>query len=334
MKRTPLIIIGIFITMIFAIPALIVLPFTDPKESEGVAVQARAPAAKATDPAVAVTVSRHETNKVQTLSLRDYLIGVVASEMPAEFQSEALKAQALAARTYIVKILLDKGERDNNDPIVSDTPTNQVFKSRTELKKAWGADYGWKIKKIEKAVDATAGQVLTYDGQLISPSFFSTSNGYTENAEDYWKYSYPYLKSVKSPWDLKSPKYKKTVALSVQAVEKALNIRLPKTDGPVGSVMKRTAGKRVASFKIGGKTFTGREIRESLNLRSTDFSMVRQGSEVLVTTKGYGHGVGMSQYGANGMAEEGKDYKAIVKYFYKGVAVSDVSPFLKELNKK
>jgi stage II sporulation protein D len=334
MKRTHLIIISLFVVLVIVIPSLIVLPFSghvDPGTTKVLAKGKNKQAEAPKDPPIAVPVMRHNSKKVDEVKLRDYLIGVVAGEMPAEFQPEALKAQALAARTYIAKFMIHSG--DSASP-VSDTTMDQVFRSKEQLKADWGADYDKKLKKIESAVDDTAGEVITYNGELISPSFFSTSNGYTEDSDAYWENAYPYLKSVKCPWDVGTPKYKRTETFSVASVEKALGVNIPDKNGTIGTILSLTPGKRVEKFKIGGSVFTGREVREKLDLRSADFAMLRKGDEILITTKGYGHGVGMSQYGANGMAEEGKSYKDIVKYFYQGVTISKLSDFSDLLAKK
>lgn len=333
MKRTPIIIIGCFITVVLIVPSLIVLPFSDHPKANVSAVKAEgnAPKKKTQDPAITVSVYRDQLKRVDNLPLRDYLIGVVACEMPAEFDIEALKAQALAARTYIANRLLNKSSSSGKKAEVTDTQNDQVYKNRDELKKIWGSDYSWKIKKIEKAVDATENQVITYKGQLISPQFFSTSNGYTENSEDYWQNAIPYLKSVKSDWDENTPKFSYIEPIPVTKVEKNLGIQLNAKNGAVGKVLSRTAGKRVAKFEIGRKIFSGRTVREKLNLRSTDFKMKRSGDKIYVTTYGYGHGVGMSQYGANGMAADGKNYKDIVKYYYQGVDISTLTPFVDKM---
>lgn len=332
MKRSTLIIVSLFVVLVIVIPALIVLPFSGHEEPNIPKVLAKGKQTQTAkkDPPIAVPVMRHTTKKVDEVGLRDYLIGVVASEMPADFQLEALKAQALAARTYIARFMLN-----STSPVSDDPNSDQAFNSKKQLESLWGKDYDAKMKKIEKAVDATAGEVITYKGDLIDPFFFSTSNGYTENAEAYWKNPYPYLKSVKSPWDLKSPKYKATKTMSVATVEQKLGgITIPDKNGTVGIVLSLTPGKRVEKFKIGGETFTGREVREKLDLRSADFGMIRNGDKITITTKGYGHGVGMSQYGADGMAKEGKTAEDIVKYYYQGVAISPLSDFTKLLAKK
>jgi len=333
MKRSLVMILSIFLFIVLVIPSLIVVPFSYASKTVEVSdhqKKAEAATAKRKDPAVAIPVYRVAEKKVETPSLRDYLVGVVASEMPAEFNEEALKAQALSARTFIVKRLITK-QVTTDKAVVTDAADYQVFKDKFELKKIWGKDYSWKLKKIEEAVDATVGQIMTYNGNPIIASFFSTSNGYTERAADYWGNAVPYLKSVKSPWDVDSPKYKKTIQLPVTAVEKKLQITLPQANGKVGSAIKRTLGHRIASINMGGKIWTGRDIREKLNLRSSDFEIVRNEQTLFITTKGYGHGVGMSQYGANGMASDGKSYRDIVKYYYQGVKITSADNMLHDM---
>ncbi|WP_458411690.1 stage II sporulation protein D [Schinkia sp. CFF1] len=333
----PLVLLGaILFAIILLIPTLLVLPFTQEKHTLQVN-KTTVPATvtqqnpTASEPAIEVAVYRSKTKKIANIPLEEYVKGVVASEMPAEFELEALKAQALTARTYIIRQLL--GDEPISAPkgaVVTDTVMHQVYKSPEELRAAWGpANYDWKMARITEAVEATKGQIITYNNEPITASFFSTSNGYTENSEDYWKNSFPYLRSVESPWDKISPKFKDKVVVSVADFEKKLGVKV--TSDKIGEIVSRTAGNRVAKVKINDKTFDGREIREKLELRSTDFTWKKQGNNVVITTKGYGHGVGMSQYGANGMATEGKSFKDIIIHYYKGTNISSAEPFLKDV---
>lgn len=337
MKKTNFLIAltSLLILATLFIPAVLVLPFKDDRIGGKLAEKAsqtptKAPSPKANaDSGVEVAVYRFSKARIEKIPLEDYLIGVVASEMPAEFGEEALKAQALTARTYIVKQMLSK-----ESPLglpkgaqVGDTQLNQVYKSKQELQNIWGMDYSWRIKKIMAAVRATSGQILTYNGRPITATFFSTSNGYTENSEDYWSSSLPYLRSVASPWDQNSPMFSRQTVMSVTEFETKLGVHLG--NGPtIGTIMKRTAGKRVGKVNFNGKILTGKEIREKLGLNSSDFSLVRRGSSIIMKTKGYGHGVGMSQYGANGMAAEGKTYQDIVKHYYQGVEIASAANML------
>ncbi|MFD1708751.1 stage II sporulation protein D [Siminovitchia sediminis] len=322
-----------FIIVSFLVPVLLVLPFSKDKPASVKQEEKTAdlPAKEQQEPVTEVAVYRTVSKKVEKLPLEEYVMGVVASEMPADFEEEALKAQALTARTYIVNHLLQSGEDDIPlDADVTDTINHQVYKNKEELKHLWDQDFDWRMKKIEEAVKATEGEILTYDNKPITASFFSTSNGYTENAEDYWNNPVPYLKSVESPWDTQSPKFIDQKVMSVQDFQEKLNVNIEKS-GDLGTVTARTPGKKVAAVNIGGKTFSGREVREKLELKSTDFNWEKKGDTIVITTKGYGHGVGMSQYGANGMAKEGKKYKDIVSHYYQGVSISEANKYFDKI---
>lgn len=324
----------VIVAFVLLLPAMIVYPFSGKGHSSSVntkpeSVKASAPQHSSVP--LEVSVYRTNQNKVQNVPIERYVIGVVASEMPASFKLAALEAQALAARTYIVHFLLNSP--DMNIPKgaeVTDTVMNQVYSDDQQLRKLWGKNYGWKMAKVKKAVAATRGQIITYKGKPITASFFSTSNGYTESAGAYWQHNIPYLKSVPSPWDQHSPKFNAQKDLSVKEVDQQLNVKLSE-NGPIGKVTKITPGHRIGKIKIDGKSFSGRDIREKLNLRSTDFTLKKEGNQVIVTTKGWGHGVGMSQYGANGMAKEGKTYKQIIKYYYSGVSISNMDRYSSKL---
>lgn len=338
-KIKPFIVLGaILFAITLLIPSILVLPFMEEKVSGklGENVQQEADKPKnSSEPAVEVTVYREAKKEVVKLDLDEYVMGVVASEMPADFEMEALKAQALTARTYIVKKLTSNDSVDlPQGAVVGDSVNYQVYKSSDELKEIWkAADYESKMKKIKEAVQATSGQVLTYNGTPIDATFFSTSNGYTESSGAIWPNDIPYLTSVESPWDKKSPKYNGKKVVSVVEFEQKLGVSLPNSE-EVGEITERTEGKRVAKVNINGKVLTGKDIRTKLDLKSTDFTWVRKGDDIIITTEGYGHGVGMSQYGANGMAAEGKSYEDIVKYYYKGVQLSKTDNLLAKYTAK
>lgn len=269
-----------------------------------------------------IDVYRSQKEDVETVSLTEYVIGVVASEMPVEYELEALKAQSLAAQTYLMaqKNVADESRNVPEGALVTDTVTHQVYQNKEELKKKWGENFDANWAKVEKAVLATAGEVIIYNEQPITAAFFSTSNGYTENSEDYWAQEIPYLKSVESPWDQDSPRFDEEMTLTIDEFEEKLDVTL-KGDGSIGEIQSRTEGGRVEVVQIADKQFTGRDIREALNLDSSDFSWYINGNTVVIQTKGWGHGVGMSQFGANGMAKEGKTYKEIVSHYYSGVSI-------------
>lgn len=323
------------IVVILLIPAIIVIPFAE-KANETIAEETQTrslstPVVK-NDVPIDIPVYRMAKEVIENIPLEEYVIGVVASEMPYEFETEALKAQALAARTYVIQqMLVDNNLSTPKGAKVTDSfLTHQAYKDNEELMKQWGTNYEENMKKFTEAVNSTAGQILTYNGLPIDASYFSTSNGYTENSEEWWANKYPYLRSVPSPWDEKSKKYKSTNIISVSQFEKKLGVKLP-SNGEIGKILSRTTGNRVAIVKFGDQKRSGREVRTALELPSSDFTWERKGNQVLITTKGYGHGVGMSQYGANGMAQEGKTYQDIVTYYYQGVDISLIEPYIPQI---
>ncbi|MFD1777215.1 stage II sporulation protein D [Fredinandcohnia salidurans] len=280
---------------------------------------------------IAVSVYRDNSKKIEEFPLEEYVAGVVSSEMSPSFEFEALKAQAIAARTYILRLMLsDTKPGVGKGADVSDTQFHQVFKTKSELQGQWGDRYQTYISKIEDAVKATEGQILTYNGQPIEAQYFSTGNGFTENSEHYWKYPYPYLKSVESPWDKESPKYIQQMKLNVKEFETKLGVTV-NNSAPLVKVVSTTPGKRVGVVEISGKEFTGKYIRETLGLASADFTITKEGNRIVIQTKGNGHGVGMSQWGANGMAKEGYSYIEIINHYYPGVNIDSSESFADKL---
>ncbi|UCZ55407.1 stage II sporulation protein D [Bacillus shivajii] len=274
-----------------------------------------------------ISVFRAEQEIIEDVPFEEYIAGVVASEMPATYEMEALKAQALTARTYIIKLLTTGTDINLPDGAnVTDTVMHQVYKNKEELIERWGSDYEWKMARVKQAVYETGGKIITYNGEPITAAYFSTSNGYTENSEEYWKNEIPYLRSVESPWDKSSPRYAGEKILSVQEFEKELNVNI--NNGPPGEIMSRTTGGRVAEVNIGGIEFTGREVRDLLDLDSSDFDWERQGNMIRIETRGWGHGVGMSQFGADQMAKDGYDYKEIISHYYQDVEIDEAEDVL------
>ncbi|MBO8171990.1 MAG: stage II sporulation protein D [Bacillaceae bacterium] len=330
----------LIIAIVVIIPAALVFFFGNHAETAVNQDKESEPAA-VTDPAqienqITVNVYRSQENKVEKIPLEAYVEGVVAAEMPAEFEIEALKAQAMAARTYIIRRIAEKDFSDTPQGAhVTDTVKHQVYMDDHQRRNKWGPDYDWKMAKIREAVLETRGQVITYQGKPINATFFSTSNGYTENSEEYWSQQIPYLRSVKVPWDQNSPLYEKTTVIPVKQFTDKLgvNLSVPVASGSSWSqVLDRTTGNRIARIKVGDRVFSGREIREKLELPSSHFDLRIENDMVLVTTRGYGHGVGMSQWGAHGMARDGKTVDEIIKYFYQGVEIEDYHQWVREVN--
>ena len=184
----------------------------------------------------------------------------------------------------------------------------------------WGNSYNAYYDKVKNAVYSTKGQYLTYNGKYIDALYFSTSNGRTENAENVWSTAYPYLVSVESPWDVGIPSYSGSKSIPMSTIAEKLNV--PLTSSSQIKILERTVGNRVKTISICDKKYTGVEIRTIFGLKSADFDISTSGNNIVFTTRGYGHGVGMSQYGANLMAKAGYSYRDILKHYYTGVAIN------------
>ncbi|MGI6727345.1 MAG: stage II sporulation protein D [Anaerovoracaceae bacterium] len=280
-----------------------------------------------------VTVYNENTNKTETLELEAYVAGVVAGEMPAKFEPEALKAQAVAARTYALSKINRAKTKGNsadhpNAPLCNGTHC-QVYRSEEELLKLKGQawiDNDW--PKILDAVKVTSGQVMYYKGAIVEqPLFHSASGGQTENSEDVFVAALPYLRSVKSNYEKDAPHQNETISISFNTFTRKVKATFGANSVNPNSVkiVSRTEGGRVEKLRVGDKTITGRNIRDLFGLRSANFTIAFDANNnIIFTTKGYGHGVGMSQWGANGMAQEGFDYKKILKHYYSGVSIESI----------
>lgn len=265
-----------------------------------------------------VRVYRKDKSVIERVPIEQYVVGVVSGEVPINFEMEALKAQAVAARTYV---MFQIQNNIKNDYDVVDTVDNQVYKSEQDLKNKWKDNYTSNINKVREAVLGTSGEYLTYKDKVIEAFFFSTSVGYTENSEDIFVEALPYLRSVESKWDKISPVYTDSVEFS--KLEFYSNLQLSYQDKLNIEVLKTTKTGRIKQIKINGHEFTGKEVCGMLKLRSTHFKIVDNQDKVKIETKGFGHGVGMSQYGAQGMALEGYKYTDILKHYYTGIQIDN-----------
>ena len=261
---------------------------------------------------------------VEEMNMADYLWGVVAAEMPASFEPEALRAQAVCARTYSLwKIQAGSHEEDGAD-ICADSSCCQAYISPEDAAQRWGADAaGGYTVKIAGAVADTDGQVLTYGGAPIQAVFFSSAAGATEDAAAVWGKALPYLVSVDSPEGDEVPNYRSTVTLTADQVQKVadeagLAADLSKPTSEWFSNLTRTASGRVASIDLGGVFLSGSAARNLFALRSACFDVTEQDGVFTFSVTGYGHGVGMSQYGANAMAKEGSGWRDILAHYYTG----------------
>lgn len=258
-------------------------------------------------------------NEIITVELEEYIIGVLAGEMPSSFNIEALKAGAVASRSYVLK----KMQNNDKDYDVVDTVMNQVYLDESKLKEKYGENYKEKIQRIEQAVKITKGEYLSYNDEIVEALFFSTSTGKTENVEEVFNEYLPYLRSVDSSWDSEvSPIFSETNTFSLNEFYEKLG--LPIKEKLNYQILETTSTGRIKKIKIDDRKFSGSEFAKKLGLKSNYFEIMIFDTNVLITTKGYGHGVGMSQYGAEAMAEKGYKYDEILKYYYQNVEIKKI----------
>ena len=272
-----------------------------------------------------INIYNHKTGKTQQMDIEEYLYGVLSGEMPSDFNIEALKAQAVAARTYTIHKQENETSKHKGSAVCTDYTHCQEYKSYEELKESKGEEW---IKssypKIKQAVNDTKGQIITYNGEPIVPLYFSTSSGKTENSEEVFSTEYPYLRSVDSPYDKYAPKYASTLKISkLKSTYSDINITQNNLNSQI-KILNRSDGGSVEKIKLGNKELTGRDIRNILNLNSANFEIKFDTNSLDFVVKGYGHGVGMSQWGANGMAEEGYKYYEILSHYYKDTTIKDL----------
>lgn len=265
-----------------------------------------------------------ETNTVTDVNLEDYLVGVLAAEMPAGYAPEALKAQAVAARSYILSKLNTENPDHPNATVCTNPNHCKGWLSESDAKAKWKfteKNRNW--KKLQSAVKETEGEYMTYADQAIEAFFFASSGGRTENSEDVWQQGLPYLRSVESPEPAEEilSQVSLTNLQFIQKINPHLDKPLPTDTAPWFSDITRTQGGSVASISICGKTFSGTEIRNIFGLKSANFTVSAASETVTFDVLGYGHGVGMSQKGANLMAQQGKNYTEILSHYYTNIQI-------------
>ena len=259
-----------------------------------------------------ITVYR-SNGSVINLNMTDYLIGVVSSEMPASFNLEALKAQSVLARTYALKAK-QTGKK------LTDTVSTQSYIDINQMKNKWGNSFNTYYNKIKNAVENTNEEYLSYNGNYIEALYHSTNNGKTESSLDVFGNYYPYLISVSSEYDKNASSYLRTINMPLDTMSNKLGLSL--NNDSVISILSYTDGGNIKEININGNNFSGKKVRELLGLRSADFDISISDNNANITTRGYGHGVGMSQYGANGMANAGYSYKDILAHYYPGTTLT------------
>ncbi len=282
------------------------------------------------DASKVISVYFSQEDAVRQVNLEEYLIGVVAGEMPASFEREALKAQAVAARTYIIN-----REKANNKEslelhkgavICTDSTHCKAYISTEQTKVNWKEQWEENYAKIKSCVEETAGMIITYNNEPISAVFHSTSSGRTENAEDVWGGTVPYLKSVISEGEELSPRYSSTVEVPFSEFQEKLRQQhsdISFHSEPANWIegIERAESGSVKTIRICGKVMKGTEIRQLFGLRSTNFTLGMKDGLIIFQVTGNGHGVGMSQYGANYAAAQGASYEEIIRKYYQGVSL-------------
>ena len=303
--------IMIFTALILFIPFIIVNFFdVDKKEEIKLKYESN----------IIIRVKRLSSNEIEYLPLEEYIVGVLAGEMPIYFEKEAFKAQAVAARSYALKKI--EYNKDNEYDVV-DSVLNQVYLDNYYLKEAWQDKYLDNINKLREIVNETSLEYLDYNGEVVDALFFSTSNGYTENASLVFNIDLPYLQSVTSMWDSStSSAFRSTKKISIDEFYSSLNLEYSNTLD--FKVLRRSSTNRILNLSINGIEFTGKEVYDKLGLKSMDFSLKQDANNIIIDTVGYGHGVGMSQYGAEGMALEGYSYKDILSHYYVGTSIKKI----------
>lgn len=259
-----------------------------------------------------ITIYR-SNGSIINLNMTDYLIGVVSSEMPASFNLEALKAQSVLARTYALKAK-QTGKK------LTDTVSTQSYIDIDQMKNKWENSFNTYYNKIKNAVENTNGEYLSYNGNYIEALYHSTNNGKTESSLDVFGNYYPYLISVSSEYDKNASSYLRTINMPLDTISNKLGLNL--NNDSVISILSYTDGGNIKEININGNNFSGKKVRELLGLRSADFDISISDNNANITTRGYGHGVGMSQYGANGMANARYSYKDILSHYYPGTTLT------------
>lgn len=266
----------------------------------------------------------------KTTDMHSYLVGTVAAEMPASFMPEALEAQAVAARTFTYFRMTEERVHDNG-AVCSDPGCCKAYADTRQLKERWGDDWRENLRKIEQAVERTDGEIIVYDGLPVFAAFHSSSCGSTEDSENVWSGALPYLRSVESPEKAEDvPGYYSETALSFDEFRRAAGSGCPEADlsgEPDGwlSGAEYSPSGRLKSVSLGGVRLSGTQLRMLLGLRSTAVIWELEEDGIHFHVSGYGHGVGMSQYGAEVMAEDGADHAEILAHYYTGTSLEKLS---------
>ena len=261
-------------------------------------------------------VSSSKTVDVETF---DYLVGAVAAEMPASFEIEALKAQAVACYSYLLWV------RENSDnaeyDITSSPATHQGYLTEEEMKDKWGSKYESYKGKIEEAVSSVSGQYMTYNGEVILALFHAISPGKTQNSEEVWESPLPYIKSKSAPGDKLSPDFDSTLTVPCQKLRELFSVESHIKDSEIIDIFTLSDSSYIKEITIADDTVTAGDLAAKLSLKSPYFTAEYKKGNYIFKVKGYGHGLGMSQYSADYMARQGSTYDEILRHFYSGIEI-------------
>ena len=325
---------GLILTAVPMIPALLT---RTSEQSSAAALEAEREAedSGASDASDTETIRMLDTStgEVLTLSARDYMIGAVCAEMPATFEEEALKAQAVAIHTYAVR--QKQLEQSHPTPelcgadLSNDSSRYQAYFTRSQAMQFYDSGFESAYEKITAAVEDVLPYILEYEDEPILAAFCSMSSGTTESAENVWGQEVAYLVPVDSAADEQAPNFLEEAVFTASELKRALSCAFPDADfsGAVKdwlTIEKLSESGTVLRAEAGGVDVTGQDIRAALGLRSAAFEVKWAGDQCTITTKGFGHGVGMSQYGANAMAKAGADWKEILAHYYPGCEISPI----------
>ncbi len=262
-----------------------------------------------------------EEDKIVELLLENYIIGVVAAEMPASFEIEALKAQAVCARTYTFRKLLDDTKYPGGANLSDNINSCQAYISEEEFCQRH-PKYKDLYEKVKEAVKQTRGEIMIYNDEPIDALYHSTCGGQTESSCNVWGKNVSYLSSVQCRYCKQSRHYETIQVFSVQDFTTSLGVN---NSQPQVKISENTPGGRVKTVKINDKELSGEKLRRILGLPSTWCDFKVNAEQVKIKSRGYGHGLGLCQYGANGMALSGKTYRQILKHYYKGIEFSQLN---------
>ena len=306
MKKTVLLILAMYIITFF-------IPYSGEKLLNK----------KTETPTDHITLYDTKTKKTTTVPFDEYLYYTLASEMPASFHKEALKAQCICIRTYAKNKQKTKSHPDGAD-LCTDINHCQAYTTDDALKDKWKENYNYYKDKLQSAVTETKNMIITYNNEPIDAIYHSSNNGYTENSEDVWQKKLPYLRSVKSP-DENSPHCNYTYHIKAKELYSLIKEKYPdaKMNKGIGKITYTTGGN-IKTINLYSVEIKGHELRKLLDLKSASFDITENNDTVEITTHGYGHGVGLSQYGANQMAHNGNTFREIITHYYTGTQISEI----------